>query len=110
MFANAGSVAAALRAAKVAVTFALALIVVIAASLEALAQVCKPRRPRPPVILTTMGPCEFNPDTANFAGEPVEQAMCLMRSADRSRNLAPRLGGLPRGLATRIGRSDGLPD
>ena len=110
MFDSEGMIAPARRATKVVAVSVLTLVVILSASLEAYAQVCKPRRPRPPVVLTTMGPCEFNPETASFAGDPVEQAMCLMRSADRTRNLGPRLESLPRGIATRVGETTGLPD
>lgn len=70
---------------------------------------CKPPRPRPTIVLKNMGPCDFNPDTLSFAGEPARQAMCLMRAMDHSRNLNPLLASLPDALATRIGQSVGLP-
>jgi hypothetical protein len=81
-----------------------------ASGLEAYAQHCKPRRPRPPIILSTLGTCEFDPQTLSFAGEPARQAMCLMRSADPMRNLGPQLESLPAALATRVGQSTGLPE
>jgi hypothetical protein len=57
-----------------------------------------------------MGPCEFNPTTLSFAGDPAQQAMCLMRSADKSRNLGQHPESLPAGLATRVGEQSGLPE
>jgi hypothetical protein len=89
---------------------ALASTFVFGAPLDALAQICKPRRPRPPVVLNSLGPCEFDPASHSFAGGPLEQAMCLMRAADRSRNLGPRLDSLPTALANRVGQTTGLPD
>lgn len=77
---------------------------------DALAQRCQPRRPRPAIVLTTLGPCKFNPETLSFAGEPDRQAMCLMRSATSRRNLGPQLETLPDALAARIGQSSGLPE
>jgi len=79
-------------------------------AVEAYAQNCKPRRPRPPITLTTLGPCEFNPETFSFAGTPAEQIRCLLRSADRTRNLGPQLDRVPAALASRAGQPDGLPD
>ena len=61
-------------------------------------------------MLTTLGPCEYNPETFSFAGEPDQQAMCLMRSGNARRNLGPRLETLPPALAARVGQSSGLPD
>jgi hypothetical protein len=70
---------------------------------------CKPRRAKPVVILKSMGPCAFDADTLSFAGEPAQQAMCLLRAFDKSRNLAPMLTSLPAVLAERLGRSSALP-
>ncbi|HML07002.1 MAG TPA: hypothetical protein VK430_02590 [Xanthobacteraceae bacterium] len=70
---------------------------------------CKPSRPKPPVILKDMGPCAFDRQSLSYRGEPVEQAMCLMRGMDSTRNLAPMLQGLPPPLAARIGRDGELP-
>ena len=38
-----------------------------------------------------------------------QQAMCLMRGMDATRNLGPPLQSLPPGLASRIGETTGLP-
>ena len=70
---------------------------------------CKPSRLKPLYFLKTMGPCRFDMETLGFAGEPVEQAMCLMRGMDDTRNLAPPLERLPIPLASRIGETTGLP-
>ena len=52
---------------------------------------CKPRHFRAPFFIKTMGACAFDPETLSFAGTPVEQAMCLMRGMDATRNLGPPL-------------------
>lgn len=70
---------------------------------------CKPGHFRPLFFIKSMGACAFDPETLSFAGTPVDQAMCLMRGMDATRNLAPPLDGLPPALADRIGRSTGLP-
>jgi hypothetical protein len=75
----------------------------------ALSADCKPDHFRPPFFVKTMGPCTFDPATLSFIGEPVEQAQCLMRGMDRSRNLAPALQSLPSALASRLGGDTGLP-
>ena len=56
-----------------------------------------------------MGACAFDAETLSYAGTPVEQAMCLMRGMDATRNLAPPLTSLPSALASRIGETTGLP-
>jgi len=83
--------------------------VLCAAAQTALSEGCKPSHLRPLYFLKTMGPCKFDIDSLSFAGEPVEQAMCLMRGMDATRNLAPPLDQLPAPLASRIGESIGLP-
>jgi hypothetical protein len=88
---------------------ALASIMLFAGASAALSDNCKPGHPKPHVVLKTMGPCAFDPQSLQFRGEPVEQAMCLMRGMNASRNLAPTLDGLPWALATRVGRNTGLP-
>ena len=75
----------------------------------ALSNDCKPAHPRPLIILKDMGACGFNPQTLSFAGEPVDQARCLMRGMDASRNLSRPLDALPPALASRIGLDSGLP-
>jgi hypothetical protein len=70
---------------------------------------CRPTRPRPPIVLKSMGPCEFNPETASFKGEPAEQLRCLLRPFDKSRNLGPMLDSVPAALAERAGETTGLP-
>jgi hypothetical protein len=56
-----------------------------------------------------MGACAFDAETLSFAGTPVEQAKCLMRGMDASRNLEPQLQSLPAALAERVGQTTGLP-
>jgi hypothetical protein len=70
---------------------------------------CKPDHFKPPFFINSMGVCSFDPETLNYAGTPVQQAMCLMRGMDGSRNLLPRLSSLPAPLARRIGQTTGLP-
>ncbi len=76
---------------------------------NALAEGCKPRRPLPTISLKTMGPCVFSAETMSFDGDPKQQAMCLMRSIDQTRNLAPALDHLPDAIASRVGQNTGLP-
>ena len=75
----------------------------------ALSDGCKPNHPRPLIILKDMGACGFDPQTLSFSGEPAEQAKCLMRGMDASRNLGPALNTLPSALASRVGQDSGLP-
>jgi hypothetical protein len=75
----------------------------------ALSNGCKPIHPRPLIILKDMGACAFDPQTLSFAGEPMDQARCLMRGMDASRNLGPALDALPPALGKRIGQETGLP-
>jgi hypothetical protein len=76
----------------------------------ALSDGCKPRRALPTIVLRNRGECDFNLDSLEYRGTPVEQAMCLMRGLDGMRDLSPRLESLPDALATRIGRDTGLPE
>jgi hypothetical protein len=75
----------------------------------ALSSACKPNHFRAPYFIKTMGPCVFDPATLSFAGVPAEQAKCLMRGMDHSRNLAPPMETLPAPLAERVGADTGLP-
>ena len=70
---------------------------------------CKPRRPLPTIDLKDMGACQFDAQAMSFAGDPTEQAKCLMRGEDETRNLGPPLASLPDALASRVGRDTGLP-
>jgi len=76
----------------------------------ALPSTCKPGHFRPTTFVRTMGRCGFDPATLSFRGTPVDQARCLMRGMDRSRNLGPELENLPGGLARRVGTDIGLPN
>jgi hypothetical protein len=80
-----------------------------AASYDAVFAGCKPDHFRPPFFIKNMGACAFDPETLSYAGTPLQQAMCLMRGMDASRNLAPPLPSLPGALASRIGQMTGLP-
>jgi hypothetical protein len=95
---------------RVGVTGALVVACLLSTALDAFAQRCQPRRRLPPIVLTTLGACEYNPQTFSFAGTPDQQAMCLMRSGNTRRNLGPMLETLPPALASRVGRTSGLPD
>jgi hypothetical protein len=68
-----------------------------------------PNHPKPAIILKDMGPCRFDLQSMSYAGDPVEQARCLMRGMDATRNLVPTLESLPPALAGRIGSDTGLP-
>jgi hypothetical protein len=81
----------------------------ITAPLDAVLAGCKPDHFRPLFFIKTMGACAFDSETLSFAGTPAEQAMCLMRGMDSSRNLEPRLQSLPAALAERVGQTTDLP-
>lgn len=89
--------------------WALALTCAGTAAIDAANAGCKPRRPKPQIVLKSMGACSFDQETMKFAGEPLDQARCLMRGVNASRNLVPVLESLPEPLTTRIGTSEGLP-
>jgi len=82
---------------------------IVLAPLDAVLAGCKPDHFRPLFFIRTMGACAFDSETLSFAGTPQEQAMCLMRGMDSSRNLEPRLPSLPAALAERVGQATGLP-
>jgi hypothetical protein len=88
---------------------ALAAAALLGSAQEALSVNCEPHRYKAPSFIKNMGACNFNPDTLSFAGTPAEQAMCLMRGMDSTRNLAPPLTSLPAALTDRLGQSAGLP-
>lgn len=75
----------------------------------AIGATCMPRHVRPPFFVKTMGACAFNPQTLSFAGDPLQQAKCLMRSLDATRNLAAPADTLPAALSKHIGQDSGLP-
>jgi hypothetical protein len=83
--------------------------VAIIGSVNAALAECRPGHFRPPFFIKTMGQCGFNSEALSFRGTPAQQAMCLMRGMDATRNLGPPLEGLPPGLAKRIGETTGLP-
>ncbi len=64
---------------------------------------------QPPVFLKDMGPCKFDVDLLNFAGDPKQQAACLLAAVEKFGKLAPT-GNLPDALATRVGQHGALPD
>jgi hypothetical protein len=79
------------------------------ASLDTVLAGCKPDHFRAPFFIKSMGACAFNSETMSFSGSPVDQARCLMRGMDATRNLLPRSPSLPAALADRIGGTVGLP-
>jgi hypothetical protein len=70
---------------------------------------CGPRQVLPSVILRSMGPCNFDLESLSFAGDPAQQAACLLRPVGRRAILGPPLTALPKVLAERVGRSALLP-
>ncbi len=76
----------------------------------AFATQCRPRRPLPTVTLKSMGPCNFSADTLSFAGNPIEQAECLIRPVNPWAHLGPPLEELPKALTARIGGGVPMPD
>jgi hypothetical protein len=103
------AIAARMARLRPALSVALALALLGVAFDAAEAARCKPKRPRAPIVLKSMGACEFNPETASFKGEVPEQLRCLLRAFDKSRNLAPMLERVPAAFAERAGQTDGLP-
>jgi hypothetical protein len=75
----------------------------------ALSATCKPNHFRPTAFVRTMGRCNFDPATLSYRGTPADQAKCLMRGVDTSRNLGPEMENLPPALANRVGGDTGLP-
>ena len=70
---------------------------------------CKPSHFRAPYFIKTMGRCGFDQATMSFHGDGVEQARCLMRGMDETRNLGPQMAMMPAPLADRVGNEAGLP-
>jgi hypothetical protein len=77
---------------------------------DAFANVCKPKRPLSPIVVTTMGPCHYDPENFSFAGDPVQQAACLIRPVARWGKLGPAMSSLPPVLADHVGRASDLPN
>lgn len=63
-----------------------------------------------PVILKDMGPCRFDLDFMRFAGEPVDEARCLLTPVEKFGKLGAPIETLPDILTERVGGSFGLPD
>jgi hypothetical protein len=85
-------------------------ILILAAPLDAFATACKPKRALPAIVVTTMGPCHYDPDSFGFAGEPAQQAACLVRPVLRWAKLGPIRSSLPPVFAGRMGRASDLPN
>lgn len=67
-------------------------------------------KPPPPVTLKDMGPCAFDPERLSFAGDPEQQAKCLLNPVKPVGRLGPPLSELPEVLAARVGQPAGLPE
>lgn len=66
---------------------------------------------KPPVVLKNMaGLCGFDLGTLSFAGDPEQQALCLLNPVQPVGRLGEPLEKLPPALAERVGRTSGLPD
>ena len=70
---------------------------------------CKPHHFRAAYFIKTMGRCGFDQATMSFHGDGVEQARCLMRGMDETRNLGAQMAMMPAPLADRVGNEAGLP-
>jgi hypothetical protein len=79
------------------------------APLDAVFAGCKPDHFKALFFIKSLGACSFDSQTLSFTGTPVQQAMCLMRGMDSTRNLVPPLRSLPPALTGRIGQTTGLP-
>ncbi len=66
--------------------------------------------PQPPPVLKDMGPCNYDPGSQSYAGDPIRQAACLLTPVRKIGKLGPARDGLPAELAYRVGRNAGLPD
>jgi hypothetical protein len=64
---------------------------------------------KPPVILKNMGPCNFDPVLLRFAGEPKDQARCLLSPVYKIGKLGPPLESLPPVFKDRVGHAAELP-
>jgi hypothetical protein len=91
-----------------AAAMALGLIALAAAPPDAFGN-CKPRKTLPQIVLKTMGPCGFDPRELRFAGEPAQQAACLMRPVAKLGKLGAVIEQLPGVLADRVGQTALLP-
>jgi hypothetical protein len=56
-----------------------------------------------------MGPCNFDPDTLSFAGDPVQQTACLVQPVGEWGKLGAPVPSVPDVFAKRVGRSSLLP-
>lgn len=67
-------------------------------------------KPTAPITLKNMGPCNFIPEQLSYAGDPAEQAKCLLSPVKPVGHLGPPLAELPAILAERVGQPSGLPE
>jgi hypothetical protein len=70
-------------------------------------------KPQPPVTLKEtgkyLGLCQFDAVSLSYAGDPAEQAACLLNPVQPVGRLGPPLKELPRFLAERVGEPADLP-
>jgi hypothetical protein len=64
---------------------------------------------KPPVTLKNMGPCNFDLETLSFAGNPAEQARCLLTPVLKGGYLGERLEKLPDAVADYVGTAKDMP-
>ena len=76
---------------------------------DAYAAACRPKKPKPPVVATSMGPCAFDHEKLSFSGTAEEQTRCLMRPVGLRAKLGPVPEALPPVFAERIGGDKALP-
>jgi hypothetical protein len=91
-------------------TSGLALLLLAAWPMHAVAAGICSFKKQSPITVKSMGPCNFDPDTLSFAGDAVQQAMCLLTPVQEGGKLGAPLEALPAVLAERVGRSENLPD
>ncbi|MES1155613.1 MAG: hypothetical protein ABUL48_04205 [Pseudorhodoplanes sp.] len=71
---------------------------------------CRFPKTKPVSIKNDMGPCKFDPDLLRFAGDPAQQAACLLTPVEKFGKLGSARDNLPDALARFVGTSTGLPD
>ena len=67
-------------------------------------------KPTGSITLKSMGLCDFDPARLSFAGEPAQQAKCLLTPVNPVGRLGAPLEILPEVLAERVGAARGLPE
>jgi hypothetical protein len=70
---------------------------------------CKPKRALPKIVLKSMGPCAFDPEQLQFAGDGKQQTSCLIQPVAKRAKLEAPLDAVPEVFAVRVGQSALLP-